>query len=399
MACDRYARNFFRQLSNLIGLDFAKATMRDRTQVRKLKMTMNVQPQALFAALIATFLAAASLPAVAHQAPVHEHTQLVPIPDYDLPYGPAGGAAALQAANAFLATFDETTKAQFMFELDAQERSEWSNLPAGIVNRIGISVGELSDDQRKQLFEFLASSLSEDGYRRVMDVMAAEAFLSTDSRAKRLKWNPENYWLSFYGTPSADAPWGWQFGGHHLGLNLSIDGGNVKTMSPSFVGTEPAVFTLDGIDYEAVVDMHHAGHAVFASLNDDQQAAADAGSVPEDIRTGPGKDGFVPPIIGLSTAGMTDEQKTLLLDAIAKWVTIQPDENAARRMTDIEAELDQISFAWTGGNDVNSPVYMRIQGPTLIIELLSTGGNVGQSASGLGHYHTIYRNPTREYGR
>ncbi|MEM9629759.1 MAG: DUF3500 domain-containing protein [Pseudomonadota bacterium] len=361
-------------------------------------MTMHVQPQAIFAALIAISLAAVPVPALSHQAPIHEHTQLVPIPDYKLPHGPAGGAAALQAANAFLASFDETSKAQFIFDLDAEERSDWSNLPAGIVNRVGISVGELTDKQRKLLFEFLASSLSEEGYRRVMDVMAAEAFLSTDKRAKRLKWNPENYWLSFYGMPSADTPWGWQFGGHHLGLNLSIDGGKVETMSPSFVGTEPAVFTLNAIDYEAVVDMHHAGHAVFASLDAKQKASADAGSVPDDIRTGPGKDGVVTPVIGLNTTGMSDEQKNLLLKAIAMWVTIQPDENSVLRMAEIEAELDQISFAWTGGNDVNSPVYMRIQGPTLIIELLSTGGNVGQSASGLGHYHTIYRNPTREYG-
>ena len=34
---------------------------------------------------------------------------------------------------------------------------------------------------------------------------------------------------------------------------------------------------------------------------------------------------------------------------------------------------------------------MRIQGPTLIIELASRG-------SSLGHYHTIYRDPTLEYG-
>ena len=34
---------------------------------------------------------------------------------------------------------------------------------------------------------------------------------------------------------------------------------------------------------------------------------------------------------------------------------------------------------------------MRIQGPALIIEFVSTGGDPG-------HYHTIYRNPTLEHG-
>ena len=335
----------------------------------------------------------------AHEAPTHEHSQLIPIPAYNQPYGEASGGAALQAATAFLASFDDAAKAQFMFDLNAQERAGWSNLPAGIVDRVGISVSELSDEQRRLLFDFLASSLGEEGYESVMEVMAAEAFLSMDKRAARLKWNPENYWVSFYGTPSAGAPWGWQFGGHHLGLNLSIEGNKIETMSPSFVGTEPAVFSLNGVDYEAVMDMHRAGYAVYASLNPAQQAQVDAGNVPEDVLTGPGNDGVTPPIIGMSAAEMTVDQKVLLLAAINEWVSIQPSENAALRIAQIEAELDLITYAWTGSDTVNTPTYMRIQGPTLIIELLSTGGNVGESASGQGHYHTMYRNPTKEYGQ
>ncbi|MBO9403399.1 DUF3500 domain-containing protein [Shimia sp. R9_3] len=344
----------------------------------------------------ALFLATA---AFAHEAPIHEHTQIVPIPAYAQPYGPASGAAALQAAEAFLASTDEGTKAQFMFDLDSPNRAKWSNLPAGIVDRTGISVGDLSDEQRGLLFDFLAASLGEEGYQSVAEVMAAEAFLSTDKRAERLQWAPENYWLSFFGTPSADAPWGWQFGGHHLALNISIDGNRVETMSPSFVGTEPAIFTINGVDYEAVRDMHLSGYAVFTALNADQQMAADAGTVPEDVLTGPSQDGTIPPVIGLSATEMTDDQKVLLLAAIKEWVSIQPDENAAPRMAELTEGLDSISFAWTGTDEVNTPTYMRIQGPTLIIEMLSTGGNVGSSAQGAGHYHTMYRNPTREYGQ
>ena len=95
---------------------------------------------------------------------------------------------------------------------------------------------------------------------------------------------------------------------------------------------------------------------------------------------------------------MASDQKAMLLAAINQWVSIQPGENVVRRMAQIEAELDQTNFAWTGSNEANTPTYMIIQGPTLIIELLSTGGNVGRNASGQGHYHTIYRNPTLEYG-
>ena len=340
-----------------------------------------------------------ALPALAHEAPIDTHTELVPIPAYNLPFGAASAAASLQAAEVFLASFDEATKAQFMFDLNAKEREGWSNLPARFVARAGISVGELSDDQRKLLFDFMASSLGEEGYQSVKEVMAAEAFLSGDWLLSRLmKWAPENYWISFYGTPSAVSPWGWQFGGHHLALNISVEGNRVRTMSPSFVGTEPAIFSYNGVDYEAVIDMHLAGYAVFAALDSAQKAAADAGKVPKDVLTGPGNDGVIPPAIGLSAAEMAADQKAMLLAAINQWVSIQPAENAVRRMAQIEAELDQTNFAWTGSNEVNTPTYMIIQGPTLIIELLSTGGNVGRNASGQGHYHTIYRNPTLEYG-
>lgn len=248
------------------------------------------------------------------------------------------------------------------------------------------------------MFAFLASALGEEGYETVAETLAAEAFLSADARAERLQWAPENYWVSFYGDPAGTGRWGWQFGGHHLGLNLSIEEDTVTTMSPSFVGTEPAIFTLHGRDYEAVMDMHRAGYAVFTALDAQQQAAADSGTIPDDVLTGPGKDGIFPPVIGLSAAQMSAPQRAALLAAISEWVLIQPDENAQPRMAEIEAGLDEISFAWTGNDQVNTPTYMRIQGPMLIIELLSTGGNVGDSASGQGHYHTMYRNPTRDYG-
>lgn len=346
----------------------------------------------------AALLLALTASAHAHEAPTHEHAELVPIPAYELPYGQAGGSAALEAATALLATFDEEAKARFMFAMDAPERTNWSNLPAGLVRRSGISIGELSDDQRVLLFDFLASSLGEEGYLSVTEVIAAEAFLSTDRRAERLQWAPENYWLSFYGTPSAEEAWAWQLGGHHLALNISIEGNRVETMSPSFIGTEPAVFTLNGIDYEAVRDMHLAGYAVFTALDPEQQVQADAGDVPEDVLTGPGKDGTVPEVIGLSAAVMTDTQQQLLLAAIREWVSVQPTENAEPRMAELFEGVGQLSFAWTGTDEVNTPTYMRIQGPTLIIEMLSTGGNVGSSAVGQGHYHTIYRNPTNDYG-
>ena len=57
-------------------------------------------------------------------------------------------------------------------------------------------------------------------------------------------------------------------GGHHLALNLSVESNRVRTMTPNFVETEPAIFNHNGVDYEAVIDMHLAEYAVFAALSD-----------------------------------------------------------------------------------------------------------------------------------
>ncbi len=333
---------------------------------------------------------------LSHEAPAPEHSRIVPIPAYESPYGDPGGNAATLAAQAFLSAFDASERKVFMFPFNSQERARWSNLPSGIFTRSGLSISEMSPRQRDSLFTLLASSLSPAGYGRLNDVLAAETFLSSTSSAEQYGWFPENYWISFYGTPSAKEPWGLQFGGHHLALNITVRKGRVYTMSPSFLGTEPAVFTLNGVNYEAIADMHRAGYATFQLLSGTQQVQADTGRVPRDVVTGPGRDGHVPDTIGISAREMTPDQRQSLLEAIRLWVEIQPDENARFRMTRIEADLDQTYFAWRGTAEVNTPVYLRIQGPSLIIELVSSGGNFSRNASGFGHYHTIYRNPNTE---
>ena len=78
----------------------------------------------------AVLVLAPALPCSAHEAPAHEHAELVPIPQYDPPFGEAGAAVSLQAAEAFLASLDGAIRAEIMFDLDAEERRGWSNLPA-----------------------------------------------------------------------------------------------------------------------------------------------------------------------------------------------------------------------------------------------------------------------------
>ena len=343
---------------------------------------------------VACALLTLSSVAFSHEAPIHEHAELVPIPAYDESLE-ASATNTLVVLNTLLESLSDNTKKQISFELNAIERHCWSSLPAGRRPHPGVSFAEMSEEQRNLLFKFLSASLREEGYESVAEVMAAEAFLAGGSRRS---WSPENYWLSVYGVPSNESRWAWAFGGHHLALNISVDRGVVTSMSPTFVGSEPARFTLNGIEYDAIADMHEAGYAIYQSLNSEQKEAATVSRYPRRLEVGAEQDGKVPSVIGINVAAMDEEQKSLVLDAVYQWISHQPEENALPRMQEIASQLDQTYFAWNGEMSVTARSYYRIQGSTVIIELLGGMGNVGNAAKGLGHYHTVYRNPTFDYG-
>lgn len=352
-----------------------------------------LSPYLIFSLAMLTSVAAQS-----HEVEIDEHVELIPIPVYDRSYGEASGTNALLALNALLETFADDVVADMSFDLYARERSEWSNLPANRNPRPGLNLHAMSDEQRILLFKFLSASLDEEGYQSVAETMAAEAFLADDSQSSRMSWAPENYWLSIYGEPSNTSQWAWAFGGHHLAVNISIDMGVVTSMSPHFVGAEPAQFTLNGIDYDAIADMHEAGYAIYQSLDTNQKNAATLSRVPRATAVGANKDGVVPSFEGISLREMTPEQKTLVLETARLWISHQAKENSVPSMQEIDSELDDSYFAWVGDIGVTSSAYFRIQGPSVVIELLGMR-NVGSSAQGLGHYHTVYRDPTNDYGQ
>lgn len=335
----------------------------------------------------------------AHQVTQNEHAEIVPIPQFSEATNTSNGYQSWLAARTLLNSFSDEKQSQLIYDFDHNSRHNWSNLPAKMVQRAGLNIGVMTESQRQLLFKFLSASLGKEGYETITETLAAEAFLGLDEKAGFFQWAPENFWISFYGQPSETGQWAWQFGGHHLAINMTLDKGNVTSMSPSFIGTEPAKFTYNGIDYAAVVDMHQAGYAAFSALTPEQQAQASISSSPNDVITGPGRDGVIPPKVGIKVSELNKQQQELVLAAAYEWVSIQLDENATKRMVKIGQELDETYFAWFGENDYRKDSYFRIQGPSIIAELLSGLSNVGASAKNKGHYHTVYRNPTLDYGK
>lgn len=306
-------------------------------------------------------------------------------------------AAIVEAAVAFTDLLDAQQRSAALLPIDSDKRSNWSNRPAGSVSfdRNGVRIGDLTSEQAAAMFAFLSTALSEEGYETVMAVVAAEGILAQGARAGRLGWSEENYWLAFFGAPGETDAWAWQFGGHHLAVNMSISGGRV-TMSPTFVGIEPAVYDREGGgSVEPFAEEIAGGLALVNGLAGSAQEAAIISRRPAGVITGAGQDGLIPRLEGSQVVGWSSAQQQSLLDLISLWVGMLPARSAGIRMAEIASHLKDTYFAWHGSTDGAGAMYYRIQGPTLIIEF-STEGALGADG---GHYHSIYRDPTNEYGQ
>ena len=66
------------------------------------------------------------------------------------------------------------------------------------------------------------------------------------------------------------------------------------------------------------------------------------------------------------------------------------DPNDKAKMDEMKKNIQETWFAWSGPTTNGSAAYFRIQGPTLVIEYAPQGG--------VDHIHTIYRDPTNDYG-
>ena len=299
------------------------------------------------------------------------------------------------AAQGFLDSLAAEQRAAAMYAFDDPQRANWSNLPAEMSRRNGVRIRDLEAAQQAALEDFLATALSPQGYATVQGVVGAEDALGQSWWAGLLGWGSDNYFLAFFGEPAVESAWGWQFGGHHLGVNVTVVGGR-SYLSPTFVGIDPAVYERDGVAVMPLAAQAAAGRALFQELDRAAQRAARLDTLPAaagEILTGAGQDGVIPAWAGSKAGDWMAAQRQQLLDTIALWVGMLPEESAQSRMAEIAADLEETSFAWHGALEGSGPIYYRIQGPTLIIEF----SNEDVAAAG-GHYHSVYRNPLNEYG-
>ena len=205
------------------------------------------------------------------------------------------------------------------------------------------------------------------------------------------------YFLAFLGKPSTDGTWQLNFGGHHLAVHLTYRAGQVTGASPYFVGVEPTSWTDGDKTYAPLEDMRAAMLAMTGSLSRSELGTAKLAESFSDVLVGPQKDGQFPAKKeGLAVGTLTAEQKKLVLAAIEPWVANADDATAASLMKTYESELDKTYVGWSGTTGLTKHAdYVRIDGPSVWVEFVCQNGIVIQNKI---HYHTVYRDHTRDYG-
>jgi hypothetical protein len=182
-----------------------------------------------------------------------------------------------------------------------------------------------------------------------------------------------------------------QFGGHHLGLNVTVIGKHF-VLTPTHTGAQPSLYKRNAKEVRPLGRENDSGFKLVNALSKKQRTQAVLADQPQrDLLLGPGRDNKkIPQPEGIKGSALTGDQQAMLLDVIGAWVKIVEPDAAAARMAEIKRQIGQTYFAWKGPTAMGKAAYFRVQGPTVWIEYAPQGST--------DHIHTVVRNPKDDYG-
>jgi len=300
------------------------------------------------------------------------------------------GGRMATAADVFIETLSADQRDQGTWEMDAEQRFDWHFIPR---ERYGVLLKDMTPEQRTAAHGLLQSVLSSQGYLKATGVMQLEGILGViEGRPDRR--DPEDYYFNIFGTPSEDGAWAWRFEGHHISMNFASAGGEVPSVTPTFMGSNPAL----------VGEGPNAGRRLLGAEEDLARellallSAAQLRTViieaeaPRDIITGNARMVEFDIYEGLPASEMNATQSHALMLLIEEYLGNASAEVADAKMQQIlDAGLERLHFAWAGSTERGEGHYYRIHGPTVLIEYDNTQG-------GANHVHSVLRDPRNDFG-
>jgi hypothetical protein len=256
--------------------------------------------------------------------------------------------------------------------------------------RPGVSLADLPGPARKAAHQMLATALSPHAYAQAMTIISLEEVLD---RAEG--WaggrHSNDYWVTVFGDPAGDGPWGWRFEGHHISVTMTLDGDRVHP-TPVFLGANPASVTYAGQPVVRPLALEEeVALALLGAMGPAERSrAVVADTARHDIASEqkPRVDAPVTPL-GVAAHRLGPTARALLDRLVAVYLDRLPPELAARESARIDRR--ELHFAWEGPLRPGTGQYYRVQAPDLLIEYDNTQDDAN-------HAHTVLRRPDSDFG-
>ena len=309
----------------------------------------------------------------------------------------SGAASEITAAVlAWLTALDDAQRAATTFPFDGPERFVWDYVPGP---RAGLAFSDMRPDQRAAASAVIASSMSDRTAGEIQAIIALETVLGELERAAgRSDWgrrDPELYWLAVFGEPGDAAPWSWRIGGHHVAIHVTLDGGSVIGVTPSFLGANPAVVPSGGLAGTRTLPGEEAlARELLSTLTpDERRVAVVADRAPADILTGTGRRADVRPVpVGIRHEDLDGTGRAGLERLLRHYVDrVRPEIADAAWAEIVDAGLAGVTFAWAGSDVPGRGHYYAIRGSGFVVEYDNT-------QNGANHIHAVWRDLENDWG-
>lgn len=318
-----------------------------------------------------------------------------------------------RAALDFLDVLDVSQREQVMFDINSDAWRSWWNIHPFLM-RHGLMLELLSEQQREAALRLVQSTLSATGFQTARDIMRLNHTIGeiTGSWTEYGEWV---YFVSLFGEPSEQEPWGWQIDGHHLIVNCFVIGDQV-IITPVFMGSEPVVAETGIYAGTSVLQIEqNQGLELINSFRAEQRAKAilydsiQSTVLPPErgigsdgrVQTAAFRDNMQIPYEGIRADELSTGQREELLRLAELYTGRLRDDHARLWLDTVRKHIDETHFMWMGGTGAEDVFYYRIHSPVILIEFDHQPGIAFDTPEPTRvHIHTVVRTPNgNDYGR
>jgi hypothetical protein len=298
-----------------------------------------------------------------------------------------------RAAESFLQSLEPERHHSANVRFDIPDHREWTYLPG---ERPGLSLAEMTHEQRRLALELLDAGCSAEGGRTARAVIELDMIRRQLTSRDGAHPDPrdDRFWFRVLGDPSGDEPWAWRVNGHHLAVHVTVVDG-AATITPQFFGAEPAMVPSGPhAGLRTLPGEEDLARTLLASLDDAQRDIAIAWAIaPDDILTryDPVADPSVIPR-GVPYAQLADAQQEMLRRLVQLYFRRAHADIADAAWNDATAAgLEGVEFTWAGPDERGAGHYYAVRGPTFLIEYDNTQNNAN-------HIHSVWRDLRHDWG-